>query len=79
LTVWLRCNTEELLGRVRADGTRPLAGNHAIMRALLAEREPSYRLADLEVDTTGATPGEVAHRIAKLIEQSPSQERAAKR
>ena len=27
----------------RADGSRPLAGNRDIMRALLAEREPSYR------------------------------------
>jgi len=79
LTVWLRCNTEELLSRIPDDGTRPLAGNHAIMRALLAEREPSYRLADLEVDTSGATPGEVANRIADLIEQRTARERIAKR
>ena len=79
LTVWLRCDTEELLARVPDDGTRPLAGNHAIMRALLAEREPSYRLADLEVDTTGATPGEVAHRIADLIEQRTQRKRVARR
>jgi shikimate kinase len=79
LTVWLRCNTEELLARVPADGTRPLAGNRAIMRALLAEREPSYRLADLEVDTSGATPGQVANRIADLIEQSSAHKRVPKR
>jgi shikimate kinase len=79
LTVWLHCNTEELLDRIPADGTRPLAGNRAIMRALLAEREPSYRLADLEVDTSGATPGEVAHRIANLIKQGTTPRRVAKR
>lgn len=79
LTVWLHCNTEELLDRIPDDGTRPLAGNRAIMRALLAEREPSYRLADLEVDTSGATPGEMANRIANLIKQRTTPRRVAKR
>jgi shikimate kinase len=79
LTVWLHCNIEELLARIPDDGTRPLAGNHAIMRALLAEREPSYRLADLQVDTSGATPGEVARRIADLIKRHAAGERVAKR
>jgi shikimate kinase len=79
LTVWLHCDTEELLARIPDDGSRPLAGNHAIMRALLAEREPSYRLADLQVDTSGATPGEVASRIADLIKQRGARERIAKR
>jgi shikimate kinase len=79
LTVWLHCNTEELLARIPDDGTRPLAaGNHAIMRALLAEREPSYRLADVQVDTSGATPGEVARRIADLIKRRAAGERVVK-
>jgi hypothetical protein len=30
----------------------------------LTEREPIYRLADLEVDTTSAAPPEVAREIA---------------
>lgn len=68
-TVWLRCDLETLLGRIPADGTRPLAGNRDIMRALLAEREPSYRLADATVHTSGATPREVAERIVDLIEK----------
>jgi len=38
------------------------------MRALLAEREPSYRLADVAVDTSGRTPREVVDRIVELIE-----------
>jgi len=70
LTVWLRCDLETLLGRIRDDGARPLAGNRAIMRALLAEREPSYRQADLAVDTSEGTPQEVADRIVDLIERS---------
>jgi shikimate kinase len=69
LTVWLRCDLETLLGRIPDDGARPLAGNRAIMRALLAEREPSYRQADVAVDTSGATPHEVVDRIVGLIER----------
>ncbi len=80
VTVWIRGDLETLLSRIRPDGTRPLAGNHAIMRALLAEREPSYRLADLVVDTSrDTTPGGVAGRIVALIEQRAGEERTAER
>jgi len=68
LTVWLRCGLERILSRVPADGSRPLAGNRDIMRALLAEREPSYRMADVAVDASAGTPREVADRIVGLIE-----------
>jgi shikimate kinase/3-dehydroquinate synthase len=80
ITVWIRGDLDTLLRRIRPDGTRPLAGNRAIMRALLAEREPSYRLADLVVDTTrDTTPGGVAGRIADLIDQRRGEEKAAER
>jgi shikimate kinase len=80
VTVWIRGDLETLLRRIRPDGTRPLAGNRAIMRALLAEREPSYRLADLVVDTTrDTTPGGVAGRIADLIGRRRGEERTAER
>jgi shikimate kinase len=68
LTVWLRCDLEHILARVPADGSRPLAGNRDIMRALLAEREPSYRMADVVVDASSGTAREVADRIVGLIE-----------
>ena len=68
LTVWLRCDLERVLARAPADGSRPLAGNRDIMRALLAEREPSYRMADVAVDASAGTPREVADRIVGLIE-----------
>lgn len=79
-TVWIRADLDTLLERIRPDGSRPLAGNRAIMRTLLAEREPSYRLADLVVDTSrGTTPSGVADRIVDLIEKrGAAQERAAK-
>jgi shikimate kinase len=80
VTVWIRGEIETLLKRIRPDGTRPLAGNRAIMRALLAEREPSYRLADLVVDTSrDTTPGGVAGRIVDLIEQRTGKDRTAER
>jgi shikimate kinase len=67
-TVWLQCSLEAAQKRVRPDGSRPLAGNREIMRALLAEREPSYRLADVAVDTSRLTPRGVVDRIVELIE-----------
>ena len=77
--MWLRCDIDTLLSRIPADGTRPLAGNRAIMLALLAERETSYRLADLAVDTSGVTPAEVADRIVDQIEERTAREKTAER
>jgi len=68
LTVWLQCDLDTLLSRLPADGSRPLAGNRDIMRTLLAEREPSYRRADVAVDAAAGTPRQVADRIVGLIE-----------
>ncbi len=66
VTVWLRCDLETTLARVPADGSRPLAANRDIMRALLAERETSYRVADVAVDASGA-PEDVAERVVALV------------
>jgi shikimate kinase len=66
--VWLQCSLEAALGRIRPDGRRPLAGNREIMRALLAEREPSYRQADVAVDTSRLSTREVVDRIVELME-----------
>jgi len=79
LTVWLKCDLGTLRRRIPRDGTRPLAGNHAIMAALLAEREPFYRLADLTVDASRGTPNEVAARIADLIHRRTTGDRRTKR
>jgi shikimate kinase len=79
LTVWLRCDLDRILARVPADGSRPLAGNRAIMRALLAEREPSYRMADVAVDASSGTPREVADRIVGLIEGRNRKRTSARR
>jgi hypothetical protein len=49
------------------------------MRALLAEREPSYRMADVAVDASAGTPREVADRIVGLIEGRIRGEATARR
>lgn len=69
LTAWLRCPLAALLARIPADGTRPLAGSRETISALYAEREPSYRLADIEVDAT-LPPQEVAQQIASALARS---------
>ena len=65
ITVWLRCGPSALWRRIPKGASRPLAKDRGRMRRLLAEREPSYRLADLAVDTSRAAPEEVARRIAR--------------
>ena len=79
LTVWLRCDLERILARVPADGSRPLAANRAIIPALLAEREPSYRMADVVVDASAGTPREVADRIVGLLEGRKRKRTSARR
>jgi len=64
VTVWLRCDVETILARVPLDGSRPLASSRETILRLLAEREPSYRLADLTVDASGRSPEAVAREIA---------------
>lgn len=67
VTVYLRCRLDVLLARVGQDPSRPLAGNRDIMRALLAEREPSYSLADVTVDGSVGSPPQVADRVLALV------------
>ncbi len=63
VTVWLRVDLETALGRIPADGIRPLAESRAIMQELLALREPAYALADLTVGASDGAPATVARRV----------------
>jgi len=65
LTVWLRCALPALLARIANDGSRPLAGSRETISALLTEREPTYRLANVVVDTTSVAPPDAAREIAR--------------
>ncbi len=52
VTVWLKADVPVLLDRVRKKGNRPLLDRpnpEAVMRQLLAEREPIYALADITI------------------------------
>jgi shikimate kinase len=65
--VWLRCDLDIVMGRITFDGSRPLAADRERMQALMAQREAAYRQADLAVDTTDASPDEVARRIVAAL------------
>jgi shikimate kinase len=67
VTVWLRAGEAALWRRLPHDGSRPLAAERGTMRRLLGEREPSYGLADLAIDSSRAGPEEVARRIAEAV------------
>jgi shikimate kinase/3-dehydroquinate synthase len=72
LTVWLRCTLPALLARIANDASRPLAGSYETISALLTEREPLYRLADMAVDTTSVAPPDAAREIANAaMQQEP--------
>jgi len=73
--VWLRCDLDTVLGRVNPNGSRPLAGSRERMSILLAEREPSYCLADLTVDSGTGGPEEIARGIAEAIRARRSVDR----
>jgi shikimate kinase len=66
-TVWLRASFETLLARAGLGGSRPLAVDRETMFRTWAERDPSYRKADLVVETAGASPEEVARRIVDAV------------
>jgi shikimate kinase len=64
LSVWLRVSAAEAVRRAgKAPGERPLMADPDRMEALLREREPHYRQAQLHLDTEAASPMEVARRI----------------
>lgn len=69
ITVALWASPEVLLQRARAGG-RPLldvADPLARLRELLREREPSYRQAELQLDTTSLPLDQVVEAVLRLI------------
>ena len=67
VTVWLKARPELHLERVAAQGDRrPMAGRSdplAELRALLVEREPLYREAEYELDTSEQAPDALVAKI----------------
>ncbi len=79
LRVYLEAPLDTLLARLHGSTTlRPLLGpapTRARVRALLAEREPLYRQAELIVSVAGRTHVAVAQDIARRLD-APSSQRA---
>ena len=71
LTVWLKATPQEHMDRVIAQGDlRPMQGReHAMaeLRALLAQRERLYAMADLAVETSGRTLAETLEALAAAV------------
>jgi shikimate kinase len=67
-TFWLDCSLEVCLSRLGADGSRPLLGNEAEMRALLDSRRPAYSQADYVIEAD-ASPEQVASVIIQCLNQ----------
>ena len=63
------------MGRVVAQGDmRPMAGNResmADLQRILAGREPLYRRADAEVDTSAKTVAQALDALAGAIPKAP--------
>ncbi len=66
-TIWLQTAPAEHMQRVVAQGDmRPMAGNResmADLQRILTFREPLYRRADAEVDTSGKAPSEALEAL----------------
>ena len=73
-TVWIKAQPEEHMSRVIAQGDfRVMAGNdHAMedLRRILESREPLYRKADMELDTSGDTVEESFSKLKMALENN---------
>ena len=67
VSVWLDVPFEELLVRIPADGSRPLAADRAQMERLFATRVASYSAARIRVDAARRPAEEVADRIVDAL------------
>ena len=71
LSVWLRVSVDETVRRLRAgDIDRPFRDHPdpaSMIAAMLAEREPLYRLADLSTPAEGRTVEAIAFEIESVV------------
>ena len=70
-TVWIKAQPEEHMTRVMAQGDfRAMAGNDQAMedlRRILEAREPLYRQADMELDTSGTSAEESFSKLKTTL------------
>lgn len=70
VTVWLRAPIDVLFARVKRKGDRPLlktANPRETLERLLREREPTYALADLVVDSEDAPHAQAVEKLMTVL------------
>ncbi len=67
LSIWLDVPFDVVLGRLPADGRRPLAADREQMERLFVLRRTAYAAAHLRIDAQTAPPDEIAERILDQI------------
>ncbi len=71
LAVWLRVSPEEAARRLRTDDIarpfRDLPDPLPRVAAMIAEREPVYRLADVSIPSDGRSPEGIAFEIEQMV------------
>ena len=67
LSIWLDVPLDELVGRMPADGRRPLAADRARLEQLFRARQTAYAFAHLRVDAAHATADEIAEHIVEEV------------
>jgi len=71
-TIWIKAQPEEHMSRVLEQGDfRAMAGNDRAMedlRRILEAREPLYRQADMELDTSGSSAEESFSRLQTTLQ-----------
>ena len=66
-SVWLDVPLQTLLGRLPADGRRPLAADRVQMERLYAMRQVAYAQAHLRIDAGTAPAEEIAERVLEHL------------
>ncbi|MDX1485299.1 MAG: shikimate kinase [Alphaproteobacteria bacterium] len=72
ISVWLKADLDTLINRVGRRGGRPLLKGkepRAVLRALMAKRDPVYGTADITVQSSERPAGEVTNLVIQALEQ----------
>ena len=69
LSIWLDVPFGEVLGRIPADGRRPLTADRTQMERLFTTRQLAYAQAQLRVDAAGLSAEGIVERIMDGITQ----------
>lgn len=69
-TIWLHASIDVILHRVGNKTNRPLLNNanrRQVLEDLAAQRYPIYKLADIEIDTSGGSYDVLINKILELL------------